>query len=783
MSHDRVFKFGGSSLASAANYRDVAALVCQSEVKWVVVSAAGDTTDLLLALAELSIQANSPQQTQSQDFLISQLISYQRGLLLFLPEHVQYNLIEQIQLDVCDVILKEGVTLDEVVALGEHWSSRILSAYLQARGNTARALDARDFFRQENGQFDAGTSRTLIKPYLGFAGYSVVTGYIARDHAGQTVTFGRNGSDYTATLLADIIDAKDVVLWTDVDGIYAADPRKVHNDRLTEVSTHQLSLLARLGNPIIHLKTLQPMLQSDLTLHVRQTDLGFQSQGTRVNRHAQQQWLLTNTNLRRHLVLQDVNQREKETILNAFTSSPAVLVDDHERIELLVEEDDYARLKPFLDTVFTQRVKDEGQAALIGVVRGKDSENQVFDALSTVLHAQAIQSETKVLKEIATDDQYIWLLDAPCEPETLIALFGCLPSQKESIALVVAGIGQVGQTFLQQLSALQANWPNHSLQLVGICNSKQAIFDKSGLLIPSALSDFQQYAQSYQPSDLVEFCHAVQSKHLVFFDLTASQDLPTLYPQLVEAGCHLIGANKHGKTQPIDLEQTLQECLSNEGRVYLSNTTVGAGLPVQHTIQELTETGDRITQIQGIFSGTLSWLLCQFDGQRRFSELVQEAQSLGYTEPDPREDISGGDVQRKLLILAREAGVPLNISDIEIDPLLPSQFLNPEVTLASQWDDIDAWILSLYQRANRQKCCLRYVGSLRVLKDGYQANVRLEMVSRDSDLAAIRPCDNVFQIQSERYAENPIVIRGPGAGNDVTAAGVIADLKRLCHQI
>jgi aspartokinase/homoserine dehydrogenase 2 len=270
----------------------------------------------------------------------------------------------------------------------------------------------------------------------------------------------------------------------------------------------------------------------------------------------------------------------------------------------------------------------------------------------------------------------------------------------------------------------------------------------------------------------------------VLIDITPSAEFARRYPEFIAAGCDIISANKQGVTLPGEEYQQIKQALAQYQRQWLSNTTCGAGIPVQRTLQEMLSAGDSIRQVSGIFSGTLSWLLCQYDGSKAFSDFVLEAQSGGLTEPDPRDDLSGKDVQRKLLVLARELGIELELDDISLQPLLPAGLeLGNWQDFWAQRQQLDDTLAALFAKAQAAGKVLRYVASLNLQQDKAVATVALEAVTAVHPLAAIAPCDNVFVIQSDWYDSNPLVLKGPGAGKVVTAGGLHSDLAYLINQL
>lgn len=350
------------------------------------------------------------------------------------------------------------------------------------------------------------------------------------------------------------------------------------------------------------------------------------------------------------------------------------------------------------------------------------------------------------------------------------------------LSVVVAGTGNVGNEFLRGFKRQQLRFAGRvALTLVGILNSRHA------LLQPNLDSNDWQSALAeagpYHQTEFVTYLTQLTGPK-VLIDITPSQDFARQYPAFIAAGCHVISANKQGVTLPEKDYQDIQHALQQQQLCWLSNTTCGAGIPIQRVLRELVLSGDDIRQVSGVFSGTLSWLLCKYDGTKPFSDYVLEAQALGYTEPDPRDDLSGKDVQRKLLVLARALNLSMELADIPLSPLLPEGLeLGRWSEFWAQRQRLDSYIEHAFLQAKAEHKVLRYVASLALNADQIKADVRLVAVPLTDPLAALTPCDNMFVIASEWYHANPLVLKGPGAGREVTAGGLHADLVILAQQL
>jgi len=322
------------------------------------------------------------------------------------------------------------------------------------------------------------------------------------------------------------------------------------------------------------------------------------------------------------------------------------------------------------------------------------------------------------------------------------------------------------------------------LHLVGLLSSKKALINNDGIDVTQANTLFAQDAQSYDGEQLISWLTQHPYDDLIVVDITPSEDFSLLYEQFFSLGIHVIGANKWAASSSTEHYNNLVNTADSNDSLWLGNTTVGAGLPINYAIDDLRQSGDSISEISGIFSGTLSWLFETYDGSTPFSELLLSALSQGITEPDPREDLSGRDVQRKLLILARKAGFELALEDIDCQNLVPEGLQSLSTTdFLARANELDDYFANALNDANAKQACIRYVARFQHNDSGVSAKVSLEVLPQSDAFANLSPCDNIFQICSRWYQENPLIIRGPGAGRDVTAGGIHSDLVSICKQL
>ncbi|MBU2427964.1 MAG: bifunctional aspartate kinase/homoserine dehydrogenase II [Gammaproteobacteria bacterium] len=767
-----VHKFGGSSLASAERFHAVAdILLSQPQASaWVVVSAPGDTTDVLLALLETAADPELLEQhwqalSQQLRLLVTRTLSAATAPLV----------LNQLNSWLAEVpVAAVAGRHNDVLAIGEKLSTLLLSHLLHERGQPASAIDARDFLRLDGQQVQWQQSAELLLPLIA-PGFNVVTGFIARNTAGESITLGRNGSDYSATILGRLVQAQTINIWTDVDAIYSADPRKVPSAHAyRQVPWAQARTLAQLGNPVLHAKTLSPLTDYVAELVVR-SSYEPEQPGCRVSRQAAIEVQFV-TDLADVVLVSFPKTTRVCAEQAAAALQCTVFAVPGDAQSWVVEQKNLDLLLSFLgQQQIYPRVSTAQYQAIAWVKPAAKQQQQLSLQAAHWLERQqpAFSFENAELA--------LWLFQPPLSARELTEFHQLLLPSQVRLNVVVAGTGNVGSEFLALLGKQQLAFAGQiELKLAGVLNSRQACFSDELTVQnwPQQLS----LAPAYQKQQLLDYLTALPSPK-VLVDITPSKAFAEGYVDFAQTGCHLISANKQGVTLPLAQYQQICAVVAEQQVSWLANTTVGAGLPVQRILQELQSSGDRIHQISGIFSGTLSWLLCKYDGSAPFSEFVQQAQAEGLTEPDPRDDLSGKDVQRKLLVLARELGLTLDINDIELTPLLP-----PGLEQGS-WDEfwtqrdvLDQAVAATFANAQEKGQVLRYVATLTVTEHGPIAKVQLLSVASEHPLAAIQACDNVFVIESDWYQANPLVLKGPGAGRLVTAGGIHADLAILARQ-
>ncbi|HEM6606885.1 TPA: bifunctional aspartate kinase/homoserine dehydrogenase II [Yersinia enterocolitica] len=794
----QLHKFGGSSLADVKCYLRVVSIMANYSHPGdlMVVSAAGSTTNQLISWLKLSqtdrLSAHQVQQNlrRYQHDLISGLLS---------PEMAEPLISEFIHdLERLAGLLDNKVddaTYAEVVGHGEIWSARLMSAVLNKLDMDADWLDARSFLRAERAaqpQIDEGRSYPLLQQLMAQHPHQrlVVTGFISRNNAGETVLLGRNGSDYSATQVGALAGVERVTIWSDVAGVYSADPRKVKDACLLPLlRLDEASELARLAAPVLHTRTLQPVSGSDIDLQLRCSYQPEQG-STRIERvlasgsgakivTSHDDVCLIELQIAGHHDF-SLAQKEIDLLLKRAQIKPLAtgIHPDRNLLQLCyTSEVVNSALRVLEDATLPGKLSLREGLALVALVGAGVSKNPLH---SHRFYQQLKDQPVEFIWQAEDGISMVAVLRLGPTEHLIQGLHQSLFRAEKRIGLMLFGKGNIGARWLELFAREQKNISARSgfeFVLAGVVDSRRSLLSYDGLDASRTLAFYDDEAKEQDEESLFLWMRAHPFDDLVVLDVTASESLAEQYLDFASYGFHVISANKLAGASSSNNYRQIRDAFAKTGRHWLYNATVGAGLPVNHTVRDLRDSGDSILAISGIFSGTLSWLFLQFDGTVPFTELVDQAWQQGLTEPDPRVDLSGQDVMRKLVILAREAGYDIEPNQVRVESLVPA---GADVGSVDQFfengEALNQQMIQRLEAANEMGLVLRYVA--RFDANG-KARVGVEAVRADHPLASLLPCDNVFAIESRWYRDNPLVIRGPGAGRDVTAGAIQSDLNRL----
>ncbi len=794
----QLHKFGGSSLADPECYQRVVNILQEysNTNDLVVVSAAGSTTNQLInwltALEKDGRLAHEALQElrQYQTRLIESLLPTDRAAPLLDSLNTEFVGLGELAYPLTNA------QKSSAMGHGELWSARLLAALLNYKGLEAVPQDSRDFLRAEQGaqpEVDRARSYPLIKEALAQHRQCriIITGFMAKNEDNETILLGRNGSDYSATVIGALAEVTRVTIWSDVAGVYSSDPRKVSDACLLPLlRLDEASELARLAAPVLHSRTLQPVAQSAMELHLR-CSYQPESGSTRIERVlASGRGAKIITSLDEVLLVKvdfghghDFERLAKEvltTLSRAQLSPLAFEAQDDQGCLLLAYTAEVAgeALSHLQDVSIGAEIKlKEGYSMVAAVGAGvTNNPNHCYG-----FYQQLKNSPVEFISEAESGLSLAAILRKTDTARLITGIHSQLFQAQKRVALTLCGKGNIGSSWLELFAEQKEELEKRhgkTFDLVAVVDSQTYWLDFNGIDSKQVSERFDEEAISNDGVDwLNKLAHQQKYDEVIVLDVTASQTLSDQYVDIASHGFHLISANKVAGSAPGEFYHQVKDAFSKTDRHWFYNATVGAGLPINHTVRDLRESGDDILALSGIFSGTLSWLFQQFDGQVPFSDLVDLAWQQGLTEPDPRCDLDGSDVMRKLVILARESGLDLEPESVKVESLVPEELRDlPLDDFLDNGRILSENLAERLEKAQREEKVLRYVARLE--KNG-NATVGVEALPREHALANLLPCDNIFAVESKWYKDNPLVIRGPGAGKAVTAGAIQSDLNRL----
>ena len=808
----KVLKFGGTSVGTVESLRNVKSIVeGVDEPAIVVVSALGGLTDKLIATAKIAAAGGDDYLPDYQSMvirhhdIINNIVPQERRSDLMV---IVDGLLEELGNIYKGVSLIRDLsprTIDIIVSYGERLSSTIISRIIEG----ARLFDSRYFIKTLD-QFgkhvlDNEATQKLVHATFDDADFTVavVPGFISTDINGDITNLGRGGSDYTAAILAAALDARVLEIWTDVDGFMTADPRVIENTYVIDhLSFIEAMELCNFGAKVIYPPTIYPVFHKNIPIYIKNT-FNPSAPGTCISEQRPKPeskdikgissindtCLITvsglcmvgvigvNARIFNALARQGVSVFLVSQASSENTTSFAVRNADADRAVAALEAEFMAELQ----TGEMNPMQVEHDLATVAVV-GENMRNatgvagRLFNTLGrngiNVIACAQGASETNISFVINLKDQ---------KKALNVIHDSFFLSDTQVLNLFIVGIGNIGCHLLRQLARQQQNLLQQKaleLKVVGIANSTKAIFDREGI----DLSDYRRLLdEKGVPSSPRSICSEVIAMNIfnsVFVDCTSSAAIAELYLDLLRHNVNVVTASKIAASGPLDKYIELKTTARKKDVRFLYETNVGAGLPIIGTINNLINSGDRILRLEAVVSGTLNFIFSSLSATMSFSQAVEEARRLGYSEPDPRIDLSCTDVVRKLVILSREAAYPISHEDVALTPILPPEVMEGDPdTFIDRLRAVDAEFEARRLDAESRGRRLRVVATL----DNGQASVAIREVDSSHPFYTLEGSNNVILITTERYRQYPMVIKGYGAGASVTAAGVFADIYSLSH--
>ncbi|MBC2844425.1 bifunctional aspartate kinase/homoserine dehydrogenase I [Winogradskyella flava] len=811
----KVLKFGGTSVANAENISKVISILEREAKKnkiAVVVSALGGTTDLLIEAGELATKKNNDYLKVFQHIskrhqeAVQQLIKGPKKRTVLRQIDGKLEALKQILQGVYLINEFSDKTRDKIVSFGELLSSYIISEALQQTVKKSALKDSREIIVTDSAHTNANVkskeTTTAISKFFKSNKDKIVVlpGFVSRDKEGNTTTLGRGGSDYTAALIAAAVKASVLEIWTDVSGMYTANPKLVKQAfSIAQISYQEAMELSHFGAKVLYPPTVQPALQKNIPIYIKNT-FDPEAEGT----------LITKKSKSKNGPVKGISHIENIALLtlegNGMIGVPGfskrlfsalsrskinvVLItqaSSEHSICVGVYSNDAKMAKAVVDKEFAyeislKKIKPllvEAGLAVIAVVGDNMKSHQgisgrMFRSLGqNNVNVRAIAqgaSERNISAVIAHKDI----------KKALVTLHNTFfEKQIKTLNLFIVGVGNVGAILLNQIKQQQAYLNENlllNIKVVGISNSKKMIFNENGI----DLTTWSEKIKKGKPRTHQTFFKVVKDFNLsnsIFIDVTANEDVAKTYRDYLKESISVIACNKIACSSKYSDYLELKELSRKYNASFLFETNVGAGLPVIYTLNNLINSGDKITSIQAVLSGSLNFIFNNFNEKTSFYDVVKQAQEEGYTEPDPRIDLSGVDVARKILILAREAGFKIDLKHITNDSFLPKDSLKAK-SVADFYKTLKTYAShfeAIYASAKENDCQLKYVAEF----NNGKAKVGLKEVNSTHPFYNLQGKDNIVLFYTTRYPEQPLIIKGAGAGAEVTASGLFADIITL----
>lgn len=812
----KVMKFGGTSVGSADAINKLVQIVKQArehgETPALVCSALSGVTNTLLGMVDTAIAGEDYtcglRQIEERHFsIVRDLLEVKHQNQALLGLKLYFNEIDGILAGVKALGEASARIRDKVLAYGELCSCYTITHILRQHNVPALFTDARQFVKTDSTFGNANVNE--VATYVHIKEYAqqhqnetpVITGFIASDNYGNTTTLGRGGSDYTAALVGAAVEADEVQIWTDVDGFMTADPRLVERAfSLKHLSYNEAMELSYFGAKVIHSPTILPAIARQIPIVVKNT-FNPDFEGTSIGATATVNGSLVKgitsipavslitlqgggivghkgfsgrlfsalalAGVNVILITQASSERSISLAISPEDAAPATSAIEVEfEYELLKKQ----LLPPVVESDFSVlAVVGENMKQAIGL------SGKLFSALGrSGVNVSAIaqgSSELNISVVVSAAD----LGKALNSVHDALFL-----SPLKTLNVYCCGTGNIGATLLKQLEQHQEHLQESRhlrVNLAGVCNSRKMHLNPEGVNLGSWKQTLQDAGEQSNLEQFIKQAVAQNLPNSVFIDNTGSAAVAETYRHLFEESFSVVTCNKIRNCGTYPDYYTDKQVVRKYGVDYYFETNVGAGLPIIKTLQDLLISGDRVLKIEAILSGTISFIFNSYQGSKTFAEVVREAQEKGFTEPDPRDDLSGLDFARKMLILARETGLPAELQNVKIQPILPQNCIDAP-TVEAFYEELaksESYFEKLKTQAETNGKVLRYVGIL----DGDSIKIDLIMASPEHPFYGLSGSDNIISFTTDRYLFNPMVIKGPGAGAEVTAAGVLADLVRV----
>lgn len=800
-----VHKLGGSCLHSIEHFQKISQIIIQTPCILVVSASYGTTARLAECLHLASTQKK----------YLSQL-----NVLIEQHELLNKSLADEPAINAClardkeDIIsLLHSVSLlgsysaqqnDWLLGYGEYWSSKIIASMLQSPWiDTGQIITVSLQGGLVNVDWLETEKRLSAAIRDIHAEVMVMPGFVARDQQGLRALLGFNGSDFTAAIVAKLIKATHFYKWTDIDGIYSADPKLVHSAfAIPQLSYQEASELAYFGASVLHPQSVQPAIEANIPIHIKNF-FKMNNKGTTIS----------SVNTQDGLVVKGLSSIYGVTLINIEGTGLAGLCGVAGRLFHALARGNISVIlitQASSEHTISIVVKAECGSEALKIIRFEfafELQQGIIQNLDLKAHCSIVSAvgdgmsgtpgvaakffemlykaniNILAIAQGASERNISVVIEDQQTQRALRALHGGFYLSSKTLSIGLIGPGGVGAELLDQIKKNKArlkNEMNVDLKVRGIMNS-------TTMLLDNPLSESHEGKGGGPTGELPKNLHhfvthiaSMEIPHAVIIDCTSSTEIANQYPFMIELGCHIVTPNKKANSSSLEEYKKLKQCIKRQNRHYLYETTVCAGLPVIKTIQDLIATGDTIKRIEGIVSGTLAFIFHQCAQGVSFAESVIKAYELGFTEQDPRDDLNGLDVARKFVCLARELGYELSLDDVQLLNMVPDALKEVSITdFLIKLPEHQSQIEPIIKRHLASHAAMAYVGKI----ENGKISIKLEAYPSSHPFANARGTDNILLIQSQRYDKHPLIIQGPGAGTDVTAAGVFADLLKLASML
>ena len=816
-----ILKFGGSSVGSVESIKQVIAIIEKHRENGdqiaVVLSAMGGVTNQLIEIGRMAITGETDymelvRRIEDRHFAVvkalipvkeqGKVVAHVRGII---------NELEDLLRGVSLIRELTPRTHDLITSFGERLSTTIIAECVKSAGIPAQFLDARAIIKTDANFGQAGVNFALTNELVqahfakttasAGAPVQLITGFIGSTEKAETTTLGRGGSDYTASIIGAALNAEIIDIWTDVDGMMTADPRKVPNAfNIPTITYAEAMELSHFGAKVIYPPSLQPAFARNIPIRVLNT-FNPAHEGTLVSRTAERrQYTITGISSIDDIALVNVQGSGMIGVAGVSAKLFGVLAAHKISVILIsqassehsicfaIDPRGAENVKTILDAEFATEIA-HGHIDNIGIERdlsviatvgeGMRKSSGIAGKLFSVLGKNGVN--IVAVAQGSSEINISVVINRNNLSKALNALHNIFfQSEARVLNLYLVGTGLIGKTLLKQIFEQNAYLRTEKLLkicVVGMSNTRKMLLAPKGIALDAWHERLLTEGVTTSLPAFVEKIVDYNLPNSVFIDCTSDKDIVQFYESLLDANISVVTPNKVANSGPYSEYRRLQRTALNRGVKFLYETNVGAGLPIINTVQGLMTAGDRFLKIEAILSGTLSFIFNTFRPGTSFADIVREAKEKGYTEPDPRDDLSGQDVARKILILAREAGFPLEPEDVTVNNLLPESCLSAP-TIPAFFEELarsNVYFETLLADAETKGEKLRFVASF----ENNKAVVELRSVGPEHPFYQLTGADNIVSFTTERYKDRPLVIKGPGAGAEVTASGVFADVVSI----